>query len=80
MTLQTSASPRINWLLEHGEVGKEYTVRGWVRTCRGSKNVSFIAINDGSCGRNIQAVVPADMVNYESSMAGVTTGARGCAS
>ena len=27
--------------------GSEVNVKGWVRTRRGNKNVSFIAINDG---------------------------------
>jgi asparaginyl-tRNA synthetase len=33
------------------------TIRGWVRTRRDSKEFSFLAINDGSCLSNIQAVV-----------------------
>ena len=33
------------------------TVRGWVRTKRGNKNVAFIALNDGSVFDNIQIVV-----------------------
>ena len=31
-------------------------LKGWVRTKRGSKNVSFIALNDGSTINNIQVV------------------------
>lgn len=31
-------------------------LKGWVRTRRGSKNVSFIALNDGSTLNNIQIV------------------------
>ena len=31
-------------------------IKGWVRTKRGSKNVSFIALNDGSTLNNIQIV------------------------
>ena len=31
-------------------------ISGWVRTKRGSKNVSFIALNDGSSINNIQIV------------------------
>jgi asparaginyl-tRNA synthetase len=38
------------------KVGKEIQVKGWVRTKRGSKNVSFIALNDGSTIRNLQVV------------------------
>lgn len=54
------------------------TVRGWVRTKRTSKNVSFIAMNDGSTIRNLQLVVDLDK-GFESlteaTMAKVTTGA-----
>ena len=31
-------------------------LKGWVRTKRGSKNVSFIALNDGTTLNNIQIV------------------------
>lgn len=37
-------------------IGQTITVKGWVRTRRGNKNVSFIAINDGSTLHNIQVV------------------------
>ena len=36
-------------------------VKGWVRTKRGSKNVSFIALNDGSTIHNIQVVANSDI-------------------
>lgn len=35
-------------------------VKGWVRTKRGSKNVNFIALNDGSTINNLQIVIEAD--------------------
>ncbi len=38
-------------------IGDKLTVMGWVRTKRGSKNVAFIALNDGSTINNIQIVV-----------------------
>lgn len=38
-------------------IGQEVTVRGWVRTRRGNKSVSFIALNDGSTIANLQVVV-----------------------
>jgi asparaginyl-tRNA synthetase len=47
----------INELLKSTEAGHEINVKGWVRTKRGSKNVSFIALNDGSTINNIQVVV-----------------------
>lgn len=36
---------------------KNINVRGWVRTKRGSKNVSFVALNDGSTIKNLQVVI-----------------------
>lgn len=39
------------------KVGSTVNIKGWVRTKRGSKGLSFIAVNDGSCIHNIQAVV-----------------------
>lgn len=40
--------------------GKEQqiTVEGWVRTKRDSRDLSFIALNDGSCIDNLQVVLP----------------------
>lgn len=35
----------------------DVNIKGWVRTRRGNKNVSFIALNDGSTIHNIQVVV-----------------------
>jgi len=37
-------------------VGKEIVVKGWVRTKRGSKNVVFVNLNDGSVIHNFQIV------------------------
>jgi asparaginyl-tRNA synthetase len=44
-------------LLKSEEFGKVVNVKGWVRTRRGSKNVSFITLNDGSTINNLQVVV-----------------------
>lgn len=56
-----------------GLVGGEVNVKGWVRTRRGNKNVSFIAVNDGSVIHNIQVV--ADMATFtEDDLKLVTTG------
>ena len=54
--------------------GREITVKGWVRTKRGNKNVAFIALNDGSCVANIQIVVDLAKID-EAELKGVTTGA-----
>ena len=53
--------------------GQLINVRGWVRSRRGNKNVSFIALNDGSTIKNIQIVV--DLATFpEESLKPVTTG------
>ena len=42
--------------LKRTDFGTEVNIKGWVRTRRGNKNVSFIALNDGSTINNIQVV------------------------
>ena len=54
--------------------GREVLAKGWVRTKRGNKNVSFIALNDGSTINNIQIV--ADVAKFdEDLLKRITTGA-----
>ena len=54
--------------------GQTINVRGWVRSRRGNKNVSFIALNDGSTIKNIQIV--ADLSKFtEAELKPITTGA-----
>src|SRR5688572_4240538 len=55
-------------------VGQDVLVKGWVRTKRGNKFVSFIAVNDGSTINNIQVVADAEKFPEES-LKEVTTGA-----
>ncbi|MEM6545872.1 MAG: amino acid--tRNA ligase-related protein, partial [Pseudomonadota bacterium] len=50
-------------------------VRGWLRSKRDSKaGISFLAVHDGSSFDPIQAVVPAELSNYESEVLALTTG------
>jgi asparaginyl-tRNA synthetase len=53
----TVGRTKIVALLKSGVIGGEVTVKGWVRTKRGNKNVAFIALNDGSTIHSIQLVV-----------------------
>ena len=56
------------------EPGIPVLAKGWVRTKRGNKNVSFIALNDGSTINNIQIVV--DLASFDDAlMKKITTGA-----
>ena len=41
-------------------------LQGWIRTNRSGKNVSFIALNDGTYYQNAQIVYSSDVLsNYE---------------
>lgn len=64
----------IKQLLQSTEYNKEVTVKGWVRSKRGNKNVAFIALNDGSTIHNIQAVADPNTFGDEL-MKRITTGA-----
>ncbi|MBQ9882843.1 MAG: asparagine--tRNA ligase [Bacteroidales bacterium] len=61
-------------LLKREDFGAMVNVKGWVRTRRGSKQVAFIALNDGSVIYNVQVVV--DLANFdENLLKDITTGA-----
>lgn len=64
----------IKTLLNSTSVGSVVNVKGWVRTKRASKNVAFIALNDGSTIHNVQIVVEMDSID-KNLLAKVTTGA-----
>jgi asparaginyl-tRNA synthetase len=55
--------------------GTEVTAKGWVRTKRGNKNISFIALNDGSTINNIQVVCDHSGNFSEELLKSITTGA-----
>ena len=65
---------KIKDVLKSAEVGKEILVKGWARTKRGSKNVNFIALNDGSTIHNLQVVAAVENFNEET-LRTITTGA-----
>jgi len=60
--------------LKRTDVGAEVNIKGWVRTRRGNKNVSFIALNDGSTINNIQVVADNEKFGDEF-LKPITTGA-----
>lgn len=67
---------KIKELLKNPElvgIGNQVTVKGWVRTKRGNKNVAFIALNDGSIIHSIQLVVDVQKFD-ENTMKLITTG------
>jgi asparaginyl-tRNA synthetase len=58
---------------ESAGIGNVVTVKGWVRTKRGNKNIAFIALNDGSIIHNIQIVVDVQKFD-ENLLKQITTG------
>ncbi|MGD9931756.1 MAG: asparagine--tRNA ligase [Mangrovibacterium sp.] len=56
---------KIKEVLAGGQVGQQVLVKGWVRTKRGSKNVNFIALNDGSTIHNLQIVADVEKFGEE---------------
>ena len=65
---------RVKELLGAAEQGSLVLVKGWVRSRRGNKNVSFIALNDGSTIANLQIVVDVNQFEEEL-LKQITTGA-----
>jgi len=60
--------------LKRTDFGAEVNIKGWVRTRRGNKTVSFIALNDGSTINNIQVVADNEKFGDEY-LKPITTGA-----
>ncbi|MFA5515575.1 MAG: asparagine--tRNA ligase [Desulfuromonadales bacterium] len=56
------------------DAAAEITVKGWVRTIRRSKEVAFVALNDGSCFACLQIVLDPALANFEE-LAKLGTGA-----
>lgn len=56
---------KIKTILEQDLIGQELTLMGWVRTKRSNKNVSFIALNDGSILTNYQVVADPNVIAEE---------------
>lgn len=56
---------KIKTILEQNLIGQELTLMGWVRTKRSNKNVSFIALNDGSIITNYQVVADPNVITEE---------------
>ena len=65
---------KIKEILKSGKAGSEVVAKGWVRTKRGSKNVNFIALNDGSTIHNLQVVVDVESFD-EAMLRDINTGA-----
>jgi len=65
---------KIKDLITAEKVSTEVLAKGWVRTKRGTKNVSFITLNDGSTIHNLQIVADPKTLG-ESILRDINTGA-----
>ena len=55
--------------------GQSVTVMGWARTIRDMKTFGFIELNDGSCFKNLQVVMDANVLDNYKEIAGQNVGA-----
>ena len=72
--MSISKRTKIKEILNGRKLGTTVVVKGWVRTKRESKNVVFIALNDGSTIRNLQIVLVPETVTGQV-LDEITTGA-----
>lgn len=64
----------IREILAREDAGGEVSIRGWVRTARHSKGVSFLEVSDGSCFAGLQVVADPALPNFESEVRAMRTG------
>ncbi|MGL5940780.1 MAG: asparagine--tRNA ligase [Waterburya sp.] len=66
---------RIVEILKYGKPDESVTIQGWVRTKRELKGFAFVEVNDGSSLTGLQAVLDANLPNYEDLLKQLATGA-----
>ena len=76
----TPPAARVRDVLAREAAGGPVTVRGWLRTARHGKGVSFLEVSDGSSLAGIQVVADPKLANYESEVLHLRTGAAVIAS
>jgi len=65
---------RIVRIFKEKPVGATIEIKGWVKTRRESKGLSFLAISDGSCLTDLQVIADGSLPNYNSEIKKLTTG------
>jgi asparaginyl-tRNA synthetase len=55
-------------------LGQEHSVKGWIKTVRSQKNLTFIEVNDGSTFGNLQIVAEAGLKGFDKIIPVLTTG------
>ena len=72
--MKEASRPKIKDVLVSQEFGKDFVLKGWVRTKRGNNKIAFIALNDGTTINSIQVVI--DVPRFDGEMIDqITTGA-----
>jgi asparaginyl-tRNA synthetase len=64
----------IRSMLARDSAGGDGVVRGWLRTVRHGKGVSFLDVSDGSCMDGMQVVASPETEGYEEVVRGLSTG------
>jgi asparaginyl-tRNA synthetase len=64
----------IRTILARERAGGHVSVRGWLRTARHSKNVSFLEVSDGSCFAGLQVVAGPECEGFEHEVRELATG------
>lgn len=62
-------------LLKREKAGGTVAIKGWIKTARHSKGMSFLELSDGSCFSGLQVVATENLVNYATIVAKLNTGA-----
>jgi asparaginyl-tRNA synthetase len=65
---------RVREILASGQPGARAVAKGWLRSARHSKGVSFFDLSDGSCLAGLQVVVDPGLANYEHELKTLGTG------
>ena len=68
------ATDSIRGMLARERAGGEVVVRGWLRTVRHGKGVSFLDVSDGSCMDGLQVVANDQTTGFEDVVRGLATG------
>ena len=69
-----SSSESVRSLLQREVAGGDALVRGWLRTVRHGKGVSFLDVSDGSCMDGLQVVASPETAGYEEVVKHLSTG------
>lgn len=69
-----ASAARIVEVLAREAAGGRVLVRGWLRTARHGKGISFLEVTDGSCLAGLQVVVESGLESFERKIRGLATG------